>query len=294
MTVGQMFDAFLLAKRLAGLSGKSIEDYAQLIKPFINFVGAGVSIVTQEHIKDYLLTLVEKDISKATLSTYIRNLKVFLKWMSDNYTVQYDYRFVKVPKNPKKRVKIYSDEEISIIFDTIGAEDDWLVTRNKAIVALMYDSGLRRAEVCNLKMKNVSFSQMRLTVQGKGDKERVVPLGGYTMQYLKSYMNKCPYDSKFVFVGRFGDPLTDNAVKQFINKLAHELPFELSCHKLRHNFATNYCLDQYERYGQVDIFRLMILMGHEDIETTKRYLHLAYEIIAARDSVSHLDKINGV
>ena len=67
-------------------------------------------------------------------------------------------------------------------------------------------------------------------------------------------------------------------------KLAQKLPFEFSSHKLRHNFATNYCIDQYKKHGFVDIYKLMILMGHKDVKTTN-------QIIVSRESVSHIDKI---
>ena len=70
-----------------------------------------------------------------------------------------------------------------------------------------------------------------------------------------------------------------------------KLPFEFSSHKLRHNFATNYLLDQYERFGQMDIYQLMAIMGHEDISTTRRYLHEANGILAVRGCISHLDKV---
>ena len=70
-----------------------------------------------------------------------------------------------------------------------------------------------------------------------------------------------------------------------------ERKFAISSHKLRHNFATNYCIDQYRTHGQVDIYRLMYLMGHEDIETTRRYLHMANEILASQGCISHLDGI---
>ena len=76
-----------------------------------------------------------------------------------------------------------------------------------------------------------------------------------------------------------------------VTKLANQLQFELSSHKLRHNFATNYCIDQFTRNNQVDIYSLMYLMGHENIETTRRYLHFAMEIIASRETISHLDTI---
>lgn len=77
----------------------------------------------------------------------------------------------------------------------------------------------------------------------------------------------------------------------FVNSLSNKLPFDLSAHKLRHNFATNYILDQYKEKGKVDIYQLKALMGHSDIETTERYLHIANEIIASNNSISHLDNI---
>ncbi len=127
----------------------------------------------------------------------------------------------------------------------------------------------------------------------RAGKERTVPLGSLAKGYMKEYLSLCPFPSEMVFVSRRGCPLTCNAVKLLVSRLSSELPFEFSSHRLRHNFATNYCIDQYEERGQVDIYRLMILLGHEDIETTKRYLHHANEIIGARGCISHLDKIYG-
>ena len=130
-----------------------------------------------------------------------------------------------------------------------------------------------------------------MVVCGKGNKERTVPLGSFTIRFMREYLRLCPHKSDKIFVERRGEPLTCNAVKLLVRKLAKELPFELSSHKLRHNFATNYCIDQYETRGNIDIYSLMIIMGHEDIETTERYLHHAKEIISTRNSISHLDKL---
>lgn len=92
-------------------------------------------------------------------------------------------------------------------------------------------------------------------------------------------------------VSRTGKELTCNAVKHMMFSIQRKLPFEFSSHKLRHNFATNYCIDQYEKTGQIDIYKLMLLMGHEDIETTRVYLHHANQIIASKMNISHLDKV---
>lgn len=295
MTIQQTFDEFILSRRLADLSPKTVSDYEQFVNPFVRFVGAETDVteLQQQDINRYIANLLDKPLSKATRATYIRHIKVYLKWTQNNYTVQYDYKRVIVPKTPKKNVRIYSTEELMEIFEHVHTESDWMTLRNKCIIALMYDSGLRQAEICTLERSRVTYSENRMVVSGKGNKERTVPLGSLAAQYMKEYLEKCPYTSDKVFVNRRGKPLTGNAVKLLVSKLSRELDFELSSHKLRHNFATNYCIDQYEVRGAVDIYRLMILMGHEDVETTRRYLHHANEIIGTKNCISHLDKVIG-
>lgn len=295
MTLRQCFDDFILSRQLADLSPKTVLDYRQFIEPFLHSVSPDLSLAElgQDKITLYISGLLNRPLSRSTRATYIRHLKVFLKWVQDGHHVQYDYKRIKVPKSPKKNVRIYSPDELMEIFSHIHAENEWLTIRNKCIVALMYDSGLRQSEVCSLKRSGVSFSDRRLAVYGKGCKERIVPLGSLTSRFMKDYFSLCPFRSDKVFVNRHGDDLTNNAVKLLISRIASELPFEFSSHRLRHNFATNYCIDQYGEHGLVDIYRLMILLGHEDMETTRRYLHHANEIIGAENCISHLDKLYG-
>lgn len=293
MTIQRAFDDFILSRRLADLSVKTISNYIQFVTPYVDFLGANTPItdVTQENITRYLEKVINKPISKATRTTYIRHVKVFLKWCTENQETHYDYKKVKVPKSPKKNVKIYTKEEFLELLENVDAESEWLTIRNKCILALMYDSGLRQSEVCTLELSRVSFTDRNMVVHGKGNKERTVPLGALTSRFMKQYLELCPYKSKMVFVNRRGKPLTNNAVKLLITRLSDKTGIDVSSHKLRHNFATNYCIDQYEKYGHVDIYRLMIIMGHEDIETTRRYLHHANEIIGSKNCISHLDKI---
>ncbi len=271
-----------------------VTDTDQVGKPFNPFHRADTDVqaVSNGQIGAYIEKCMEKGVSQGTLSTTVRHLKVFLRYIADDYDVSYVLRKVRVPKMPKKNLRIYTDTEIVVIFQSIRAASPWLTYHNCALVALMLDSGLRQAEVCGLLKKDVNFDSNILKVCGKGNKERVVPLGRLACYYLEAYQDACPYSgSEHVFVGRRGQDLTCDAVKHMISKLAVKLPFEFSSHKLRHNFATNYCLDRYERYGQVDIYRLMILMGHEDINTTRRYLHFANQLIAVKTNISHIDGI---
>lgn len=296
MTLKEVYNAFILSRQLADLSPKSISAYEQFVKPFVIAVGRNKPFeeVTQGDIQAYISMLLKKPISKASRATYIRHVKIFLRWADNEYGAVYNAKAVKVPKTPKRNVRIYTDVEVCQIFRAVQSDIEWLELRNKCIIALMYDSGLRQAEVCTLQKSSISYVDNLITVRGKGDKERTVPLGNLTKQFLQRYLSSCPYESDMIFVSLYGEPLTCNAVKLFVTRLAASLPFELSSHKLRHNFATNYCLDQYEVNGQVDIYRLMYLMGHEDISTTKRYLHMANEILASRGCISHLDNIQNL
>lgn len=293
MTVIETFDKFIHEKTLGGLTEKSISSYTQHIQGFIRFVGADLTVesLTRENVDRYIESLLKRDISKATLVSYIRDTKIFLVWLEVHYKVKVDATTILVPKSPKTTPRIYSDEDVALIFQNISAESEWLTIRNRCMVALMYDSGLRQSEVRKLKKTDVDFNTNIMRVHGKGNKERLVPLGAISKQFMQQYLVLCPHESKHVFVGRRAERVTPNTLKQFMYKIACKLPFEFSCHKLRHNFATNYCIDQYERNGNVDIYSLKALMGHENIDTTERYLHFAMEIIASRQHISHLDKI---
>lgn len=132
---------------------------------------------------------------------------------------------------------------------------------------------------------------MTIKVLGKGAKERLVPLGNLAKKLLEDYLSACPYSSDYVFLDKFGLPLSGNAIRLFVSKLKKKLNFDLSSHKLRHNFATNYCINHLKKDGSSSIYDLSILMGHESIETTKKYEHFAHELIAAQNNISHLDKI---
>lgn len=293
MTIDEVYKKFIYSKHLAGLSEKSIYDYEIFIGMFIQYVGNGKEVhsLSVDIVNDYIAYQVSRNLSRASLATYVRNLKIFLQWLENIYHVSLSASDIVVPKTPKTTPRIYSDKDIGLIFSSIEAESDWLTFRNCAMVALMLDSGLRQSEVCYLRKIDVDFNSNILRVHGKGNKERLVPLGAFSKQYIQKYLQICPYASTQLFIGRRGGAVTPDSLKHLIGKIGKKLPFEFSCHKLRHNFATNYCLDQFQLYGRIDIYSLMAIMGHENVKTTERYLHFAMQILESRQHISHLDRI---
>ena len=296
MTLSDALNAFLYSRKIRGLSDKTLEGYRIFLTAFIGFLGSDMMAnnITQQDIDRYIAQLYTRNLSKATIASYTRHIKVFLTWFAQDNAVQYNVSKIALPKVNKSIVHLYSDDEIRLIFSLVTAESEWLVNRNKACIALMLDSGLRQAEACNVRYDRYDRSKRCLTVCGKGEKDRVVPVGTLSTGYINKYIEQCPFQiDEYLFLNRRGEPMTANALKLLIHKIAVKVPFEFSCHKLRHNFATNYCLDMYAHKGHMDAYSLQILLGHSDIQTTMRYIHHATAIVASQASISHLDMIIG-
>lgn len=292
MTVQQLYDEFIFTRRVSGINENSIRTYQATVGFLVRHIGPETPLegITYEAVTGYVLEVYRRPISRATMSSYVRDTRIFLRWIHTEYGLPFDPARIKVPKSPKKKVHIYSDTEIRQIFSLISTSVPWITARNRAVVALMLDSGLRQCEVCGLEHGNIDRERMVMKVTGKGAKDRMVPLGRFALAQLDSYLELCPWPASGpVFRDRRGNPLSGNAVRLFMNRLEKQLSFPLSSHKLRHNFATNYCIDHVHQTGKSDVYNLSILMGHESIETTKRYEHFAHEIIAAENSISHLD-----
>lgn len=294
MTIHNALENFIRSRYRKGLSDKTIESYRLLTARFVSYFGADFEMenITQENIDCFIDSLYAGGLARNSIASYIRNTRIFLKWYGQKNPVNYSVAEIPVPKTPKKILRLYSPHDIELIFEKAEVASPWLTARNRAIIALMLDSGLRQGEVCCLKKKDVDFDNFRLKVCGKGNKERFVPLGKLATKFLKDYFAMCPYeDSENVFVSYHGKDLSCGAVKSMTWDIQEKLPFEFSSHKLRHNFATNYLLNQYEQFGQMDIYSLMTIMGHEDVATVRRYLHDANNILSSRTCISHLDKL---
>lgn len=294
MTLQESLEDFLFQKKLAGLESGSVNNYRATLSLMVSFIGSEMPLesVSYASVTNYILSVYDKPISRATASSYIRNVRIFFRWASVEHRISFDPLKIKVPKSPKKNVHIYSDSEIRLIFSLVVTSVPWITARNRAIIALMLDSGLRQFEVCGLLHENVDKERQIMKVAGKGAKDRVVPIGRMSVEFLDNYLLKCPYTgSPYVFLDRKGNKLSGNAIRLFVYRLENNLPFKLSSHKLRHNFATNFCIDNMREKGNTCVYDLSILMGHESIETTKKYEHFAHEIIAAENSISHLDGV---
>lgn len=295
MNINKAFDNFIRDRRLQACTDKTITNYRQVLRPFIDFVGdINVNDLTLDMVKDYNAKLLDRKLSKASIATYLRHIKAFINYLESEGLIPENSiaKRIKLPKNPKKQITLFNASDMHIIFDSVKASPEWISIRNKLIIALMYDSGLRQSEVCCIMKSDLDYERKILKVHGKGEKERFVPLGDTSLYFIQEYMALLPFNSPYLLCGRRGEQMTNNAIKLFIAKLRKETGYKnLTSHKLRHNFATNYCIDSYERDGYVDNIKLSVIMGHEDLDTTQIYMHEAQSYIATSRFHSHLDSI---
>ena len=155
--------------------------------------------------------------------------------------------------------------------------DDKFDYRNKAMIELLYATGLRISELINLKLNNVNFDQDYVKTLGKGSKERIVPIGDYAKYFLKIYIDLYRNDflrnkeSEYIFISNQGKKMTRQTFFLLLKKLAKEkgIKTDFSPHTLRHSFATHLL-----KYG-ADLRSIQELLGHSDIATTRIYTHIS-------------------
>ena len=272
MTIQTALEEFLIEQQIRGNAPKTIQYYALSVGFYVRFVGSGISTqeITLDSLKRYYLALSERDITTVTRQTYIRALRAFLTWcyqqeyIPDNLSEKF-----RLPKAQRKTIDILTDSEVRILLSSFNPR--YLVQlRNLCICSLMLDSGLRLHEVVTLTIDHVHVSEGYLIVDGKGNKQRIAPLGLSTRKVLLRYMSRRPgcASSDRLFLMSDLRPITDATIRQVFRRLKKRTSIQrLRPHLLRHTFATRYL----ENGG--DMYALQQILGHTSLEMVKRYVH---------------------
>lgn len=288
MLFAETVQAFLRDRKIKGLSDKTILYYSENLSYYHNFCEKNeLDMFDKNSFGEYCFNLLcRDDIKRVTVRTYLRAVRVFLRWCTDNgyCTCGYD---LSLPKGQKELIRPLSDDEIKILFSLFD-DSNILNLRNHCIIALMLDCGLRKSEIVNLKVSDYMKSENMLIVNGKGSRQRFVPVGNTLKTLLLRYSGYVSRDgSQSFFVTDTGEPLTGDTIKCMVQKLKRKAGIpRLHAHLLRHTFATRYLLDG----GNLPALRL--LLGHSDINVTQVYLHLSeyYKIIHSQH-ISLLDNL---
>ena len=184
-----------------------------------------------------------------------------------------------MPKIPSKLPEVLSEEEVDKLLD-INLVDKYSY-RNKAMLELLYATGMRASELTNLKLNNIDLDSCIVRIMGKGSKERIVPINDTTIKYLNIYINNYrkeilnKKDSEYLFISNALKPITRQGLFKIIKKecIRAGIKKNVYPHILRHSFATHLL-----NHG-ANIRIIQELLGHEDITTTEIYTHLSNETI---------------
>lgn len=285
-----VIEQFLVDQELKGNTEATIQFYKRCLKYFLRFIGNDkfTEDISIEELKAYLMYLknrerfansivkpkIARPVSSVTVQTYIRALRSFCAWLfAEGYIKEDLAGKFKLPRAVKKVIEILSDEEIHNLMKSMKHTTE-LGLRNSCMVALMLDCGLRRNEVLAIDYDNVHISQSVIKVFGKGQKERIVPLGLYTkkllLKYIGGFRPMPVYETKRLFLDKECKPISECALKQLFRRLRQKTGIErLHPHILRHTFATKYLMNG------GDIFSLQQILGHTSLEMVRRYSHLA-------------------
>jgi len=265
--------------------------------------GIDLAQLTPTHIRQYAEHLRNRrgpkgePLSSSTLNSHTMRLKTFLNWCNqeDCYTAGLSERAIKrieLPRIDAKIIDIITPEQFKLLY--AACDDERYANhaqRNRAILSLLLDTGIRAAELCSLILDCVFFNDEDnfIRVFGKGRKWREVGFGEKARKALRTYIIRYRHTSRneqHVFISRFDKPLTPGGVDQILYELADRAGVDrehVSAHKFRHSFAVTY------RKNGGDVYKLSRLLGHASVTITERYLRAFQAQDARQGSISVLD-----
>lgn len=293
MKLNKAIESFLKEQQFRGNSTKTIAIYRQQLKYFYDFIGnVECSSISYATVQDYTIYLRNKiknsdhpyaiirneHISDISVQTYVRGLKSFVNFcINKKYINKDSFESFKLPKAKKVIIEILDDDEIKSLYSFCDKSNSKKIAlRNKLIITLMLDCGLRANEVATLLISNIRLKDNILKVLGKGNKERNVPFGDFTSALLKKYI-KLYKTEDLLFINEYGNPVGYMGIKKlFQNLRKYTQNDRLHPHLLRHTFATKYLMNG------GDITSLKMILGHTSLKMVEHYLHLAEQYTVNR------------
>lgn len=250
-----------------GMSPNTVASYCSDVQAFLAGSGLDPASVTAGDIVDFLS---ECTMSKRSQARFLSALRSFFAWMmlekerTDNPCDGVDF-----PKLGRYLPEVLSQEEVAAILESV-VPAGWQSCRDRAILEILYGCGLRVSEASGLHVSDVFFEDGFVRVIGKGNKQRIVPLGEVAADCVRTYLSVRPFDTDDLFVNRFGRPLSRVSVFNLVKRQAvvAGIHKEISPHTFRHSFATHLV------ENGADLRVVQEMLGHESILTTEIYTHI--------------------
>lgn len=285
-TIVKKYHSFLLLEK--SLSNNTIEAYEKDLSKLLTYLSdAKISYkdVSIQHLRDFLIDLNELGIHPRSQARIISGVKSFYRFLLYEKEIEEDpTELLEMPKIGTRIPEVLSIEEINEIISAIDLSTKE-GQRNKAIIETLYGSGLRVSELINLRISNIYVKEGFMKIEGKGNKQRLVPISGESLNQIKLWLldrNELTIQrghEDFLFLNRRGAQLTRVMIFTIIKKLVEMAGIKknVSPHTFRHSFATHLL------EGGANLRAIQQLLGHESIVTTEIYTHV--DINFLRDTI---------
>lgn len=262
-----------------GLSANTLEAYRRDIQKFSGYLkecGKEITNFTRSDLHSFIHHLRNSGNQASTLARNIAALRGLCKFMLMEGIIEEDpIENLLTPKGWKRIPRIIGTDEVKTLLEK--PEGKKLSLRDRAMLEIIYSSGLRASETINIKLGDINFEAGFITITGKGLKERVVPVNEKALATVKKYIDESrpellrKRNSRFLFLAKGGKPMTRQRLWQLIKQYSAQLSTNISPHSLRHCFASH-LLD-----GGADLIALQKMLGHTDISTTQIYTKVTAE-----------------
>lgn len=265
-------------------SDLTINGYDYEITKFLDYLNDNhldYKKINLDMIRNYLKYLDSLKYKKNSISKNLSSLRSFYKFLTEEKVILNNpFKNISNPKKDKKLPDFLNYEEINKLFDSADTTTP-LGLRNRCILELLYDTGIRVSELVNLKINDIEFDKKIINILGKGKKERIVYYGDYLQEVLGKYINDSRKYllnnklSEYLILNNNGSKITTRGVEYIIDKMLNEaaIKHKISPHVLRHTFATHML------NGGADIKSIQQLLGHESLSTTGIYTHITNDVL---------------
>ena len=278
-----------------GLRPNSCEAYIRDLDQFAEFIEKRDGVLlsaTQDDVSGFMADRRANHVESRSIARQLSALRGFYRWLLMDKRIDHDPTVnVETPESWKVLPKFLAETEVEQMLERTGvaaraADADNLSLRDHAILELLYAGGLRVGEICSLRVSDVRLDQQRAQVRGKGDKERIVPLGRQACEAIEAYLERGRPGlvrrgaglQPAMFLSIRGAALTRQWVWELVRSTSAEKP---SPHKLRHSCATHMV-----EHG-ADLRSVQVFLGHADIATTQVYTHVALGHLKAVHRLHH-------
>jgi integrase/recombinase XerD len=275
------FEAYLLTEKR--VAKNTFFSYQRDLNQFIEFLEKNtfsLEKLTGDELKKFVHYLYGLKLSARSIARKISTLKTFFAYLNRHFDIKNSAKELHIPKIEKRLPTYLTQEEVKRVLEHSEKDRSPLGIRNSIMLYLLYSSGMRVSELINIKISDIHFDTRFISIEGKGGKQRMIPLPEVIMTLLYDYLQKhtrndfpTSTDSIYLFPIMYGKkikPISRQSCWGILKKLCEQAGIKraVSPHQLRHSFATH-MLEK-----GVDLRSLQVLLGHEEITTVEVYTHV--------------------